>query len=403
MKNHHKFLIISYNFPPDPSVGSRRWAKFAKYLVAGGNRVTVLSAASASKKSPWDQDVQGIKVIRLPQRYPSVLNKTPTSIFEKIAYRYWIFILKLLKRGTIYDRGIFWKKQLIASVKKIIAEDKIDIVIVNGPPHRLIYYTAALKQEFPEVKFWCDLRDPWTWWYNMGYAHLKPADKKFELNMERTAITNMDRVFVPIVDMKKVLDEKYPELSNKIEILPHGFDPDDIQVKLQQNGEKCIRLIYFGSLYLGLDEFYSKLLQWLVQQNGKVTLDIFTSDSNYSDIFKRTNHIRIHSPLSSREIFKVAATYDYFLLVYPEQFKNYFATKFYELVAAKIPIVYVGHKGETSVFIEDKRLGYYFNVENPDFDAMMKSLEGKNAFACNDDFIGDYNFKNLVARLQPNG
>ena len=39
-----KLLIISYVYPPDNSVGGRRWSKFAKCLAETGNKVFVITA-----------------------------------------------------------------------------------------------------------------------------------------------------------------------------------------------------------------------------------------------------------------------------------------------------------------------------------------------------------------------
>src|SRR5947209_3273032 len=42
----HRLLVITFHFPPDGSVGGKRWAGFSKYLARLGWEVHVVTASS---------------------------------------------------------------------------------------------------------------------------------------------------------------------------------------------------------------------------------------------------------------------------------------------------------------------------------------------------------------------
>jgi hypothetical protein len=59
-----KNILIICTFPPAPSIGGRRWAKFSKYLTRAGINVSVFAAKSnKGDKSLWTKDVEDIKSI----------------------------------------------------------------------------------------------------------------------------------------------------------------------------------------------------------------------------------------------------------------------------------------------------------------------------------------------------
>ena len=81
----NKILLVCYSFPPNPGVGGRRWAKFAKYLVKSGHYVEVINAKlTTDKLSTWSKDAQLLHeknhVHSLPTSYPEIININPNKI-----------------------------------------------------------------------------------------------------------------------------------------------------------------------------------------------------------------------------------------------------------------------------------------------------------------------------------
>jgi hypothetical protein len=405
MSDKKKYLILTYNFPPDASIGSRRWAKFTKYLVKSGVNVKVLTTQTDNQFSPWDQDVKNIHCTRLKNNYPQILDTTPISVFDRIRYRLALIRLTLIARGTIYDRGILLQKSILSELEKRYQLDRPQIIIANGPPHSFLYYLALFKKNHPEVSCWGDFRDPWTWWYNMGYAALKGRRKIHEEELEKKVVTTLDRIFVPDQDMMNYLGAKYPQQKNKIELLPHGFDPNDFEntsSKVNVNTGKVLKLVMAGTMYAGLDKEIKFFNDWILAADGKVSLSIYTSDLKYRDIFERNLFVEYHAPIKSNKFYeKLMMESDFFVLIYPETFKNYFATKFYEVCAAKVPFIYIGTEGNTASFIENKKLGLWLNskIIEKEFEYFYETLNDYT-FEPQLDFLSEFNFESITKKLE---
>lgn len=356
----HSILIISYHFPPHDTISSRRWAKFAKYLLRQGHEVTVLAAKpSASEKSPWDEDIQGIKVFYVPCFYPRVLNRHQLGFFSRLKYKAWIVLLKLVVKGTIYDRAIFWKSRMLNAASRIIEDNKVEFVITNGPPHRVMYYSVLLTKKHKHVRVVSDFRDPWTWWYNLGYPYLNQGASMAEKGMQDHVINHSSLITVPITEMKEKLEALYPKAGEKIKVLPHAFDGDHIVPKKEHSGQYR-KLVYFGNIYAGQDKRFKQVAQAL-GKGGKETgsLDFYSDTRSYERIFEGMSNVRYHNPLKEKELFKKLVEFDAVLIVFPDIFSHYFSTKIMEIVALRLPILLVCKEGELSRFIKKGNLGIH--------------------------------------------
>ena len=115
-KEKRNILLVTYYFPTHKSVGARRWAKFAKYLQRKGHKVIVICAAiQKDAQSHWNEDIVGLEIHTLQNKYPKILGENPKTIFGKIKYRLALKYLKITTTGTIYDQTVFWEKQLLNS------------------------------------------------------------------------------------------------------------------------------------------------------------------------------------------------------------------------------------------------------------------------------------------------
>ena len=211
MPEKKSILLISYYFPPNNSVGSRRWAKYSKVLSRNGIQVHVLCAKSnSSESSPWDDDIEGLNINYLPSKYPRVLdNWKSESIFYRIRYKICDKLISALIIGSHYDRSIFWKSTMIKSAKKLIVDNQIDQIIVSTPPNRSSYYAAQLKDEFPKLRLIVDFRDPWTWGEFREYPNLKGSNRFKEEEMNKFVIEKADEIIVSVDNMKRKIEKKY--------------------------------------------------------------------------------------------------------------------------------------------------------------------------------------------------
>jgi hydroxymethylpyrimidine pyrophosphatase-like HAD family hydrolase len=365
-----KILIISYTFPPSSGIGGRRWAKFAKYLFRDGYDVQVITSEQSNISiGLWNKDIEELikdnRISYITSNFPSVLKSYPSTIFDKIKYRLSLGLLKSKIKGNYYDRSSYWKKSLLKEINKLIKQGYITI-IATGAPFHYLHDISELKRLFPELKLFFDFRDPWVLGNNYGIEGLNSKRFEEEKNIEKETIYKADNIFVPVQAMLNTLFESYPNQMRKFKILPHGFDPDDIPKNQIKNISNKIKFIYGGSIYDDFDNVYQKLdLSFKKFSIEQVKIDIFTQSISKADkYFSKGNLSRIskvHPAIPTDELFKKILESDYFLLIFPPKFKDFLSTKFSEIIALRIPIIYIGMDGFVSKFLVKNNLGIHIS------------------------------------------
>lgn len=362
-----QILLLAFTFPPTPGIGGRRWAKFAKYLYKEGYTVHVICARNnSSEKSLFEADVQddpGIIRHYFSSGYPEVLNTIPGTFFQKLKYAFWLKLLPFLTPGYFFDKAIFSEKTVLKIAEDIITKHQIKTVIATGAPFRMNYYATRLKVLFPHIRLINDLRDPWMWAGSYSYDQMRPSRKAFEKQMRDTVLEWSDHVTVPVEAMKDFLVDNYPKQANKIKVLPHAFDESEICEKTDHSTNNTVRLVFYGTLYPGLEKYISELAKVLGEQKGCLQLDLYTNVIRYKDIFAThgaANFIDFKEPLRGKELFKQLSGYDHVLIIQPDYAKDYISTKFYEIIRCRIPIIMFGQEGVTSGFLQNSQTGVFF-------------------------------------------
>jgi glycosyltransferase involved in cell wall biosynthesis len=367
-------LLISYTFPPYPGIGGRRWAKFSKYLSRLGYTVHVIHAKNPFKEqSLWTEDIENEKNIKryeLNSLYPKVLLTQPKSILQKLNYKISLLIVRFLSKGTLYDRGIFWKKPILSLAAKLIEKYKIKNVIVSCAPFSTAYHTLTLKKKFKELNLIVDFRDPWTWGSVYGFANIAAKRLKHEKMMENAVVEKADKITVPVEIMKQQLLFDYEKKSNKIALLPHAYDEEEVVAKAQTSDD-MITIIFYGNLYSGIKDYLVAISNSIKKIKNKIRLEIYSDTDRYSEIFEENNLLNtsvfFYKNLSTKQLFQKIKFSHFVLLVHPDRGIDNISTKFYEIINSRTPILYVSKPGNTSEFIVTKKLGYFFEkhqIEN---------------------------------------
>ena len=180
-----EILVIAYKFPPMGGIGTRRWAKFAKYLAKDGYRVHILTINyNKIDNVNWLHDVEGnenIIIHRVNSGYPLWLMTLSSNRylewFQKV-------LNVILKRTFFYmDVAQNWAKYMLPEAKKIIKDNGIKNVIVTSPPHSIAYYASYLKIDLPHIQLIQDFRDNW----NDDVPYEYPQTLKFFWQKEKSA------------------------------------------------------------------------------------------------------------------------------------------------------------------------------------------------------------------------
>lgn len=395
-------LLICYSFPPYPGVGGRRWAKFAKYLSKNEFVVHVICARNPfNNASIYTRDVdhKGIISHQLDPNYPKILLTTPKGILQKVNYRLSKSKLERRVKGSIYDRSVFWEFQVLKKASELINEHKISTVIATGAPFRINYYATKLKEKFPGLKVINDLRDPWTWGVAYGFSELDEERRAHEEYLERQVMEHSDVVSVPVEQMTRHLKEKYPIINEKIVLLHHGYDPEEIVLNSATERKKG-KLIMYGTLYPLQDESYKALADAISENN--YTLDIYSSSDKYLDIFRSKallqKKVSYHQPIQPSDLFAVVAKSSAVMIMQPDNAIDYITTKIYEIVYSKTPILYIGKKGQLWEFIEKNQLGACIAPNQLSSQTLREAMGELENLKCTYDVSG-YSYVALTKQL----
>ena len=403
MEKRSNILLISYVFPPYYGIGGRRWAKQADELTKLGFNIHVICAKNPFKtESLWSDLIQknpNIFLYPLSRRFPKVMVDFDHHFFHKYLYKFWSIILPFIVRGTPMDRSVFWKKSMLNKAAELINEYNINKVICTGGPFSAMYYSTFLKEKFSNITLINDMRDPWTWGPNWGYPSLNSKRMEYEKNMERITIEKSDYVTVPNQEMLNYLHLNYPQFKNKIIEIPHFFDPNELSVLKKTKSEK-IRLVYYGNIYEGIEEFLEITSKFFAAHLDKFELDFYTDKTSHLFYFqkKRCKNVRTFPQEPAKQLFAKFSGYDYVFIMTPDYGKNNVSTKFFEIIYTKTPIIIFSNKGYAGQFIESNRLGIFIDPNN--FEERMLDLYTNRNFKFNDEFdISEYALNNIARKI----
>lgn len=242
-----KILFVVYNFPPAAGAATQRVLKFLKYLNLFGHKTYVLTVDNVDYP-----DLDFTLMEKVPSETKVIRTKywTPFGIYRKITGRKSnekipVAFIKdnhksLAERVSVFlrlnvflpDAKIGWLPYAVEAGKKLINDEKIDLVISSGPPHTTHLIAKSLKRK-TNVKWIADFRDPWTDIdYYSGMKRTKLAEW-IDAKLERSVLKSADFVIAASEGYLNIIKSKGVE--NNYEVITNGFDPDDFKnIELKQ-------------------------------------------------------------------------------------------------------------------------------------------------------------------------
>lgn len=436
-----KVLIISYYFPPSGGPGVQRVLKFVKYLPEFG----------------WQPIVLTVKDGDFPARDESLLNEIPkninvhrTDIFEPYGYYRKLtgrkkgqavdvdniekgskkkFSDKLAEfiRATFFipDARRGWKKFAVAKGKKIIDEQKPDLIFSSSPPYTCALIAMELKQYAKkkglDIPWVSDFRDAWTDYLTTPNRWFLP--KKIDKNYERTTLDKADVLTIVSKGMQDDFERKYPEISKKTKyvLLRNGFDSEDYSgIQFENIKNEKFTVVYTGSMYGKRNPYYFlDTVSDLVKQ-GKVYINkirfIFVGRMG-GDIQSYINESQLRQAIETISYVPHSESINYLmhsdamLLIIDEDkySKMILSGKVFEYLGASLltnkPIIAIAGEGEAKDLIEEVKGGIVVPHNHPEIlkEQYLKLYNGffenKTTFLPDPNAIKQYERKLLTKRL----
>ena len=215
-----RILVITYPYPPMPSVGGNRWLAMAKYLRRRGHEVEVLTTM-AFGSLPADEQM-GVHRSRdliaagwlrtlmhrppLPKPGEATVDKPPQA---------------LLTRLLVPDLNVAtWVPYAALAARRLIRERGYDCVITTSAYESTHLIGLCLGRRRPA---WiADFRDGWTFhpWREQFPTALQ---RRIDVRLERAVVQSADRT---IVVERPVGEDFSDRLGVDAGYAPNGWDPD---------------------------------------------------------------------------------------------------------------------------------------------------------------------------------
>lgn len=313
-----KVLVIAYYFPPLGGSGVQRVLKFVKYLPHFGWQPTVLTIGPTAY---YAKDESLLKEIESPDiRIIRTNSLDPNAAAHKKHD-----VVKMPKEGTrkifgflsdllfIPDNKIGWKRKALKAASELLKKEKFDVIFATSPPVTNFLIGKELKKRF-KVPLVVDYRDSWLS-YPFKYFPT-PLHKYIHYRLERSVLRASDMVVTTSRRTKEEILLRHKFLTHKdISIIPHGFDPEDLQVPSEDvlpHIDK-MRITFSGMFYANITPVYflqalAKMFKEHVQLRGRIEacfVGLFRTEFiNYVNQLGLQNAVNILGYLEHRESVK---------------------------------------------------------------------------------------------------
>ncbi len=250
-----RVLLVTYCWPPDPSVGSLRPAKLASYLshlgwqplvvtVRGGHRAPdqtraddvrsgsiVLRTRTLASPAAWYRKVKAWLYALAGRRKAfteSLLSWAPEKATpaarESIPTRLKRTLVSLLHTP---DEYLGWLPFATFASVRAAWTHRVDWVVSTAPPFTA-HLVAGVAKAVCGIPWVADFRDPWA--SSEQKATPSPLAEALDRWMESLVMRHADRVVCVTPAMTEVYRRRYPGLpSAKWVTITNGFDAEDFR------------------------------------------------------------------------------------------------------------------------------------------------------------------------------
>ncbi|HEY2898057.1 MAG TPA: hypothetical protein VGJ12_13040, partial [Gemmatimonadaceae bacterium] len=283
-----RLLLISYHFPPDTTIGARRWEKLALAVSERGWGLDVITCApSRALGTSLDSLPSGVRVFGVPdpvlpfERVEHVLwrayrtvwpnrrldleaarasngaapgasegrpesldrDEIPQSIRtpREMLRAYWAWVE--------LTHGERWARRAATLGKQIVVPGVHEAVITSAPPHTSHQAGRYVSME-AGLPFVMDMRDPWSLQPWLRESVASPIWYRHAERFERACIERASLVVANTAPAHAALVARHPSASAKTITVMNGSDDDPLPP--HRDSERFL-IRYAGTIYLDRD------------------------------------------------------------------------------------------------------------------------------------------------------
>lgn len=354
----------------------------AKYLTNEGHDVRVLAASKSGYTETLNIEIPEDKVTRtdwfdLNTNIRKIVQKMKgqdtanSALPTQRADGKRSFIAKLYSSlFCIPDNYWGWISPAIKQGKKLIDEDKPDLIITSGGPFSA-FIVASKLAKYADIPWIADYRDLWSENHAKPYLRFRrPIDKIIEKNTMKTAKS--------LISISPLFVNKLSAMHNKTtHLIMNGFDGDDYKAAAKLEDEldfldhSKLNILYTGEVYHDFQDVSLILNACALLPNVmKDNIRVIFLGRNHKAVKNKAKEIGIEDiiltpgemPFAKSIAAQQSADLLLFLLSKGPQAHGIFTGKLFEYFGARRPIIATGHYDDGAVceLIKDREAGKIF-------------------------------------------
>ena len=271
-RSSRRLLLLSYHFPPDTTIGARRWEKLAHFVTERGWGLDVITCVEPNADSsrlealPEDVRVYGVpsqsvpaaewlehavwRIYRtvLPARGASPSNAggvaaDPAEVPAAAAPRqhpdtvsrheisWWPLTPRKLLRGywvwLDFSRHEKWAGHAVRLAEQILEPGVHFAVVTSGPPH-MTHEGGRILSIRHGLPFVMDMRDPWSLNERIPDRWASPLWLRATARHERAMVRRAALVVANTEPARDALARAYPDASRRIIAVMNGSDDEPL-------------------------------------------------------------------------------------------------------------------------------------------------------------------------------
>jgi glycosyltransferase involved in cell wall biosynthesis len=303
-QSHQRLLLISYHFPPDPSVGARRWEKLAHYAAERGWGLDVITRelSGAGEDGLTTDELarlralpSGVRIYSIPveplaiqvaekgvhefvqqlkqrmrveapsqlasqqnkeQGQPVQVSPSLPSSFNREDVRWHWNPRRWPREGmrgywawVEYAQYLPWVEQAAQLATRIASSDTHLAIVSSGPPH-MMHEAARRASVRTKIPFVMDMRDPWSLNEQIVEHIASPVWYRLANYYERKAVNHASLVVANTELARRALHAQYPGKREDIITIMNGADEDPLPPS--RKGGRFV-IAHAGTIYLDRD------------------------------------------------------------------------------------------------------------------------------------------------------
>ncbi|MEJ5350034.1 MAG: glycosyltransferase [Melioribacteraceae bacterium] len=350
----YKALVLAYYYPPMGLSGVQRILKFTKYMPKFNWQPVVITTGNVAYYAHdfsllKEAEDAGIQIIRTEAfDINSIIGKKVQTVNIPKEFLRKTFS-NLSKVFFIPDNKKSWAKKAYLTARELLQKEKFDVLFVTIPPYSSFVYAAELKKEF-HIPLIVDYRD--LWFENHFAFYPTPYHKSKNKKLEYNSLKAADKIIVINRRIKEKLLTNYPFLSfDEIIIIPHGFDPEDFDVNVDEKLKSTskLRFTYSGVFYENITpEFFLKAFKKLSVERPDLAANI---ELEFIGLF-RDEYKKLINELNLNEFVKIHG-----YIEHKEAVKK--------LLASNILWMMIGNNLRNADTVSTSKLFEYFGSRKP--------------------------------------